>query len=532
MNPNRRAKIVTIAGFLLLLWCNSLVCLSSQRLTASDAISTVTSNSVPLLYGICFSPFRKNESPDCAVFPTKQEIMEDLRFISYSGITKRIRTYSCDGTLGIVPIECQSLGIECWPGAWISRFQEPTEREIRALIKVGQMHLTNCPALIVGNEVLLRKDMDEDTLIKLIGRVKRETGMPVAYAEIGGIWYQHPKVADAVDVMLVHLYPYWDGQNIGAAVPSLVNEMQKLEKTFPNKRIVIGETGWPSAGDIQYGHNQSGNYDGDFRISGQDTKAVPSEEYQANYFGQFIQAARTYKFEYFYFSLFSESWKAQKEGLQGSNWGLFTELGSLKPRLSNFFTSAARTGFDRKPGIMPKPIQLSLPAYVYKDGHSEENRFTPTSWMGDLDDLKINEYCTNSPHSAPECIKIDYVPNGTNGWAGIYWIGPYMNHWGEYPGYSVESPKRFAFWARGEKGGEIVHFSIGGIRLPEKPFSDSFGPLPSSDIAVPLTQNWTQYEIDLSGVDTSSLIGGFCFSVSEGLNPNGCTFYLDDMVIE
>jgi exo-beta-1,3-glucanase (GH17 family) len=163
---------------------------------------------MPVLKGICFSPFRENESPDCAVFPTKSEIIQDLQFIHRSGITKRIRTYSCSDTLAIVPQECQVLGIECWPGAWISRFQEPTEREITALIKVGKMHLTNCPVLIVGNEVLLRKDLDEENLIKLINRVKRETGLPVAYAEIGGVWIEHKKVADVVDVMLVHLYPW------------------------------------------------------------------------------------------------------------------------------------------------------------------------------------------------------------------------------------------------------------------------------------------------------------------------------------
>lgn len=123
------------------------------------------------------------------------------------------------------------------------------------------------------------------------------------------------------------------------------------------------------------------------------------------------------------------------------------------------------------------------------------------------------------------------MPAGPNRYAGIYWVGPYVNHWGRYPGYNVKNAQKLLFWARGEKGGENVEFKIGGMRSPGEPFRDSFGPLPNVSEATTLTQNWTQYSIDLRNSDTSSLLGGFCAVFSARANPNGCTFYLNDIVI-
>jgi hypothetical protein len=49
---------------------------------------------------------------------------------------------------------------------------------------------------------------------------------------------------------------------------------------------------------------------------------------------------------------------------------------------------------------------------------------------------------------------------------------------------------------------------------------------------VVLTKDWQQYEIDLSGKDISYISGGFCWSTNLDVNPDGCTFYLDDIRYE
>ena len=87
--------------------------------------------------------------------------------------------------------------------------------------------------------------------------------------------------------------------------------------------------------------------------------------------------------------------------------------------------------------------------------------------------------------------------------------------------------KKLTFWARGEKGGEQVQeFTVGGVS----------GDYPDSDTAVIgpviLGKQWRQYSIDLRGKDLSYISGGFAWTSSEDVNPESCTFYLDNIRFE
>ena len=49
---------------------------------------------------------------------------------------------------------------------------------------------------------------------------------------------------------------------------------------------------------------------------------------------------------------------------------------------------------------------------------------------------------------------------------------------------------------------------------------------------VVLNKTWTQYTIDLKGKDMSYVIGGFCWATDVDVNPEGATFYLDELKYE
>jgi len=146
-------KQQSVCRFLLV--CLALLCVvSCPNKTFAQAISNVFQGvsvaktptkheRLPTLSGVCFSPYRKNQSPDNGVFPTEEEIRQELEFVKESKISNRIRIYSCMKTLASVPTLSQKLGIECWPGAWLSRYHGPTEREVEALIEVGKKKLPN-----------------------------------------------------------------------------------------------------------------------------------------------------------------------------------------------------------------------------------------------------------------------------------------------------------------------------------------------------------------------------------------------------
>ena len=167
---------------------------------------------------------------------------------------------------------------------------------------------------------------------------------------------------------------------------------------------------------------------------------------------------------------------------------------------------------------------------VYVDSGYFKNHFIPSGWMGDHGDVRLNPNWKENVHSRNSCIKIEYRAQASqgNGWAGIYWQNP-ENNWGmrDGGGFNLSPAKKFTFWVRGEKGGEIIReFKIGGIS----------GAYPDTDTAsigpIELTAEWTQYTIDLTGMDLSYIIGGFAWVASAMDNPEGIVFYLDDIIYE
>ncbi len=166
---------------------------------------------------------------------------------------------------------------------------------------------------------------------------------------------------------------------------------------------------------------------------------------------------------------------------------------------------------------------------IYTDAKAPDNHYIPSGWMGDFSDIKMNDKFLTNPHGGSTSVQIIYSNAATQGarWAGIYWQNP-PNNWGSRPGgYDLTGAKKVTFWIRGEKGGErIEEVKIGGIT----------GEYADTDVAgigpIVLTPEWQQFTIDLEGKDLSSISGGFCWATNLDVNPDGATFYLDDIRYE
>lgn len=154
--------------------------------------------------------------------------------------------------------------------------------------------------------------------------------------------------------------------------------------------------------------------------------------------------------------------------------------------------------------------------------------YIPSGWMGDYEDIKFESHSDNC-HSEPACIKITYSAKGSQskGWVGIYWQYP-ENNWGDkIYGFNLTGATKLTFWVRGEKGNEVIEFKVGGIAGN---YPDSIQPAVSTG-DVKLKKTWTQYTIDLSGKNLNHVIGGFSWVSNKDKCPEGCTFYLDDILI-
>lgn len=209
----------------------------------------------------------------------------------------------------------------------------------------------------------------------------------------------------------------------------------------------------------------------------------------------------------------------------GFSW---VSTADLNPEGATFFLDDIK--FEADPNIKPDTKkQESMPFYVYADSTSVANHFIPSGWMGDYGDIKYDGSSKEDPYLGTTCIKVVYSGKGSQGarWAGIFWQNP-ANNWGTMDkGFDLSKATKLTFWARGAKGGErIEEFKVGGI-MGEYSDSDS-----ASISPVILTPEWTQYSIDLSGKDMSYIIGGFCWATNVDVNPEGASFYLDEIKFE
>jgi len=166
---------------------------------------------------------------------------------------------------------------------------------------------------------------------------------------------------------------------------------------------------------------------------------------------------------------------------------------------------------------------------VYVDKNARVNHFIPSGWMGDYGDIKMDDQSADNPASGTTNIKFVYSAKKSQnqGWAGVYWQSS-ANNWGNKKGgYDLTGMTKLTFRARGAKGGEIIKgFMVGGIQgiYPDSTKVE-MGPVELSD-------TWKQYTINLAGRDLSYINGGFCWMTTADFNPEGCTFFLDEIKYE
>jgi cellulose synthase/poly-beta-1,6-N-acetylglucosamine synthase-like glycosyltransferase len=162
----------------------------------------------------------------------------------------------------------------------------------------------NVVRIIVGNEVLLRRDIPVKKLIKYLDMARTQTDIPVSTAEPPHIWKKYPKLVDHVDYIAVHLLPYWEGVALEDSRAFVVNNINELKQLYPGKPIVIGEVGWPS--------------------NGRSIKAaVASAANEATFLRRFLARATEEKYIYYLMEAFDQKWKRETEGAVGAYWGVY-----------------------------------------------------------------------------------------------------------------------------------------------------------------------------------------------------------------
>ncbi len=255
-----------------------------------------------VIQGFSFSPMRIDDDPLRHKLPSREEIEADLALLA--GTTYAVRTYRMEGAFAEIPAMARKYNINVALGAWLDKNTEQNEAEVQRLIEYADRYRRNVVRVLVGNEVLLRKDLPVSKLIEYIRRVRAQVGMPVSTAEPWHVWLKHPELVKEVDYIGVHMLPYWEGVNIDDAVDFVVDRMNDLKARYPDKPIVIAEVGWPSNGRTRRG-------------------AVASEANEAVFLRRFLQRADEENYVYYVMEAFDQPWKTRIESGVGAYWGVF-----------------------------------------------------------------------------------------------------------------------------------------------------------------------------------------------------------------
>jgi exo-beta-1,3-glucanase (GH17 family)/cellulose synthase/poly-beta-1,6-N-acetylglucosamine synthase-like glycosyltransferase len=255
------------------------------------------------ILGVSYSPFQKNQSPLERKYPTPAEIDSDLRLLS--GKVSQVRTYASTEGQEVIPALAQKHQLRVTAGAWLDKDREKNERELANLI-ANARNYDNIDRVMVGNESILRADLNVPQLRAYAERVRAATGKPVGTAEPWHVWLEHPELADSLDFIAVHLLPYWEGVPSKRALGWALESLRRVEKAHPGKPIIIGEIGWPSGGQRW-------------------KEAKPSLVSQAQFVREFLNVAEARKFDYFIIEAFDQPWKRDLEGSAGAHWGVFDQ---------------------------------------------------------------------------------------------------------------------------------------------------------------------------------------------------------------
>jgi exo-beta-1,3-glucanase (GH17 family) len=262
---------------------------------------------------VSYAPYRfPGQTPFTKGFVVSPaQIDADLALLAQR--TGCVRTYSVDQGLAAVPALARKHGLRVLLGLWIGRDRAENERELARALEVLERDADAIDAVIVGNEVLLRRELPAAALADYIKRVQAATALPVTYADVWEFWLQHPALADATSFVTVHLLPYWEDEPmpIDRAVDHVMRVLARVRAAFPGREVFVGEAGWPSRGRRREG-------------------AVPSAVNQARFVRELANAAAAERARYNVIEAFDQPWKRRLEGTVGGFWGVLDAAGRAK----------------------------------------------------------------------------------------------------------------------------------------------------------------------------------------------------------
>ncbi len=281
---------------------------------------------------ICYSGYRAGQSPDSGIYPSYEQIREDLLILQ--GTWKYLRLYDCsihaENVLKVIDQEKFNFKVMLGAhiGAELNNFGCPWGKiytiaeleknikdnliQIRKLIKLANQYPDIIFALSAGNEATVDWTDHFVPVEKVIGyvqKIKKETSQPVTFCENYVPWQDKlKKLVDEVDFISMHTYPVWEYKHIHEAMDYTRQNYYSIANRYPDKPVIITEAGWAT--------NSNGR--------GINPENV-SQDLQTVYCNELLEWSEKEEIMTFLFEAFDEPWKGSPEAMEPEkHWGLYT----------------------------------------------------------------------------------------------------------------------------------------------------------------------------------------------------------------
>lgn len=316
--------VVTMMG---LIGCSNNEIAEQDNAGRSQDVFYPTINDQWIGLGISYGSYRDGESPMQESVSSEEHILEDMKILAESENHpfNLIRMYAADPASEQVlkVIRKHSLPIKVMQGAWLDSNDpmEKNEQQIDEIIRLANEFKDIIVAVNLGNEIFVDWsyhgfDADQIPLyLEWVEKVQQAVDVPVTLADDYNFWNKpHSKaIGEKLDFIVLHAYAMWNSKQLEEAVSWTEEIYNDIQSRFPDKQIVLGESGWATS---------SISTNGDERL----IVAEASEEAQAKFYGEYMQYLRENKIASFYFEAFDEKWKGgldKPDGIAEKNWGLY-----------------------------------------------------------------------------------------------------------------------------------------------------------------------------------------------------------------
>jgi len=281
---------------------------------------------------INYSGYRQHQSPIYKKYPSKEEILEDLRLLEGEFYYLRLFDCTLHAYRVLELIKEHSLNFKVLLGLFMSAevnhknhpffyvHKEEVLREnkkknkdkVTEIIELANQYEKIVSAVSIGNEtrsIWNNNRISEERLVEVAKRIKNETNAPVTFCEEYQHWVEGlEELASVVDFISLHTYPAWQGSKVENARSVAVKNYQEVQEKYPDKYCIITETGWPT--------NSHGS-----KISKEDACVKNQHIYNK----EISDRSKENDVLVYLFEAFDEPWKGDKHPDEPEkHWGIYT----------------------------------------------------------------------------------------------------------------------------------------------------------------------------------------------------------------